>query len=106
MTSIADGAVHIQTSSESVPSTPSWFGEVVLLTAHLRKHDILSKIAERVSFAHGLRNVYDFPSSSPRLRYAHRTAALLRARRPDESESKKDQCLRYNGAAKEVVCFS
>jgi hypothetical protein len=26
MTSIADGAVHIQTSPESVPSTPSWFG--------------------------------------------------------------------------------
>jgi len=27
MTSIADGSVIIQTSSESVPSTPSWFGE-------------------------------------------------------------------------------
>ena len=26
MTSIADGSVIIQTSSESVPSTPSWFG--------------------------------------------------------------------------------
>jgi len=27
MTSIADSSVMIQTSSESVPSTPSWFGE-------------------------------------------------------------------------------
>jgi hypothetical protein len=37
MTSIADGSVHIQTSTESVPSTPSWFGEVVLIVGHLRK---------------------------------------------------------------------
>jgi hypothetical protein len=27
MTTIADGAVRIQTSAESIPSTPSWFGE-------------------------------------------------------------------------------
>jgi hypothetical protein len=27
MTSIADGAVCIQTSSESIAATPSWFGE-------------------------------------------------------------------------------
>jgi len=27
MISIADGSVRIQTSSESVPATPSWFGE-------------------------------------------------------------------------------
>ena len=32
MTSIADGSVKIQTTSESVPSTPSWFGEVVLIS--------------------------------------------------------------------------
>src|SRR5438445_581892 len=51
MTSIADGSVIIQTSSESVPSTPSWFGEVVLMAAHLRKHDVLSKISEQVRFA-------------------------------------------------------
>ena len=48
MTSIADGSVQIQTSAESVPSTPSWFGEIVLLAAHLRKQGILSKISERV----------------------------------------------------------
>ncbi len=31
MTSIADGSVNIQTTSESNPSPPSWFGEVVLM---------------------------------------------------------------------------
>jgi hypothetical protein len=51
MTSIADGSVIIQTSAESVPSTPSWFGEVVLLAAHLRKHGVLTKINEGVRFA-------------------------------------------------------
>jgi hypothetical protein len=51
MTSIADGSVQIQTSAESVPSTPSWFGEVVLLVGHLRKQGILSQISERVRFA-------------------------------------------------------
>ena len=54
MTSIADGSVTIQTSSESLPSTPSWFGEVVLLAAHLRKHGVLTKISERVRFARRL----------------------------------------------------
>src|SRR6266481_1297230 len=51
MTSITDGSVIIQTSSESVPSTPSWFGEVVLMAAYLRKHGVLTKISERVRFA-------------------------------------------------------
>jgi hypothetical protein len=51
MTSIADGAVSIQTSSESVPSTPSWFGEVTLLVSYLRQHGVLTKISERVRFA-------------------------------------------------------
>ena len=51
MTSIADGSVIIQTSSESFPSTPSWFGEVVLMAAYLRKHEVLTKISERVRFA-------------------------------------------------------
>lgn len=50
MTSIADSAVLNQTSSVSVPSPPSWFGEVVLIAAHLRQHGVLSKISERVLF--------------------------------------------------------
>jgi hypothetical protein len=63
MTSIADGSVSIQTSSESVPSTPSWFGEVVLMAAYLRKHGVLTKISEGVRFARrrfGRYEVIDF----------------------------------------------
>jgi hypothetical protein len=37
MNSIADGLVIIQTSCESVPSTPSWFGEVALIAEHRRR---------------------------------------------------------------------
>jgi hypothetical protein len=51
MTSIADSAVTIQVSSQSVPSTPAWFGEVVLMVHSLRKQSVLSAIAERVRFA-------------------------------------------------------
>ena len=51
MTSIADNTVKIQTTSESNPSTPAWFGEVVLISRYLQKHDVLSKINEHVRFA-------------------------------------------------------
>ncbi len=51
MTSIADNSVKIQTTSESNPSTPAWFGEVVLISSYLRKHGVLSKINEGVRFA-------------------------------------------------------
>jgi len=51
MTGIVDGSVIIQTSCESVPSPPSWFGEVVLMVEYLRKHGVLTKINERVQFA-------------------------------------------------------
>jgi hypothetical protein len=63
MTSIADGSVIIQTSSESVPSPPSWFGEVTLIAAYLRKQGVLTKISERVRFARrrfGRYEVIDF----------------------------------------------
>jgi hypothetical protein len=63
MTSIADGAVIIQTSAESVPSTPSWFGEVTLMAAYLRKHGVLTKISERMRIARrrfGRYEVIDF----------------------------------------------
>ncbi len=50
-TSIADGSVIIQASAESAPSTPSWFGEVVLMAKYLQKHDVLAKISEQVRFA-------------------------------------------------------
>src|SRR5712692_10314171 len=48
MTSIADVSVGIQTSSESVPSTPSWFGEAALLIPYLRKQGVLSAINSQV----------------------------------------------------------
>jgi len=63
MNSIADGAVIIQTSAESAPSTPSWFGEVALIVGYLRKHGVLSKISGRVRFARrrfGRYEVIDF----------------------------------------------
>jgi hypothetical protein len=84
MSSIADGSVHIQTSSQSVPSTPPWFGEVVLIAAHLRKHGILAKISERVHFARrrfGHYEVIDFLAVQIALRHQWRAHAgsFLRA---------------------------
>ena len=63
MNSIADGAVRIQTSSESRPAMPCWFGEVTFIVGHLRQQGILSKISERVRFARrrfGRYDVIDF----------------------------------------------
>jgi hypothetical protein len=51
MTSILDSQVHIQTSAESVPAPPSWFGEAVLLIGYLRKQGVLTKVGEQVHFA-------------------------------------------------------
>ena len=63
MNSIADGSVIIQTSSKSVLSTPSWFGEATLIVEHLRKQGVLSAIRERVRFTRrrfGRYEVIDF----------------------------------------------
>jgi hypothetical protein len=63
MTSIADGAVKIQTTSESRFSTPSWFGEIVLISRYLRMYGVLSKINEQIRFARkrfGRYEVIDF----------------------------------------------
>src|SRR5258708_28018416 len=51
MNSITDSVVTIQTSSQSLPSTPCWLAEVVLLIHHLRKQGVLSAIAQQVHFA-------------------------------------------------------
>jgi hypothetical protein len=59
MTSIADSAVIIQLSSRSVPSPPSWFGEVALIVEHLRKQGVLTAINERVRFARRRFGHYD-----------------------------------------------
>jgi hypothetical protein len=52
MDSSADGSIIVQTSCQSVPSTPAWFGDMALIVQHLRKHDQGHvAIAERVRFA-------------------------------------------------------
>ena len=51
MTSIADGSVIIQTSEESVPALPSWFGEVAAFAQVLTHTAILKTIQEKVLFA-------------------------------------------------------
>src|SRR5712691_233919 len=63
MTSISYSAVTIQTSSQSVPSTPGWFGEATLIVHYLRQQGVLDAIAEQVRFARrrfGRYEVIDF----------------------------------------------
>jgi len=63
MSSSTHVSVAIQTSSESVPTPPAWFGEVVLIVEYLRKHGVLTKINEGVRFARrrfGRYEVIDF----------------------------------------------
>jgi hypothetical protein len=84
MTSIADSSVIIQTSSESVPSTPCWLGEVVLIVHHLRKLGVLDAITSQVRFARrrfGHYEVIDFLAVLAGLRHEWRThpGGVLRA---------------------------
>jgi hypothetical protein len=61
--SMIDSAVSIQTSSHSVPSTPCWFGEAVVIAQYLRRRNVLAKISEQVRFARrrfGRYEVIDF----------------------------------------------
>src|SRR2546427_8061061 len=63
MTSISNSPVTIQTSTQSVPATPSWFGEAVLIVHYLRKLGVLDALAEQVRFARrrfGRYEVIDF----------------------------------------------
>src|SRR5229473_3415742 len=63
MTTIAYSPVNIQTSVQSVPSIPAWFGEVTLLAHHLSRQKILERISEQVRFARrrfGRYEVIDF----------------------------------------------
>jgi hypothetical protein len=78
LTSIADVSVCIQTSSESVPSTPSWFGEVARIIPSLRKHGVLSAINSQVRLARrrcGHDEVIDFLAVLAGLRNPRRTHA-------------------------------
>jgi hypothetical protein len=63
MTTIAYSPVNIQTSVQSVPSIPTWFGEVTLMAHHLNRQKILECISEQVRFARrrfGRYEVIDF----------------------------------------------
>src|SRR6266568_1912992 len=63
MTSIAHSPVSIQTSEHSAPLPPPWFGEVVLIAAHLRKQGVFDAITQQVHFARrrfGRYEVIDF----------------------------------------------
>src|SRR5258708_1411014 len=63
MISIDSCPVTIQTSAQSMPSTPGWMGEVALLSHSLRQQGVLSAIAEQVRFARrrfGRYEVLDF----------------------------------------------
>lgn len=70
MTSIADGSLHIQTSSETQIATPCWLGEIALVASHLQKQGILNKISEHIRFARrrfGRYEVLDFLAVLARL---------------------------------------
>src|SRR3989440_12810136 len=51
MTTIAYSPVNIQTSVQSVPSIPDWFGEITLMAHHLQQQGVLAAIEEQVHFA-------------------------------------------------------
>ncbi|GHO90466.1 hypothetical protein KSF_005140 [Reticulibacter mediterranei] len=54
-----DSEIFIQTSSQSVPSTPSWFGEVTVIAHYLRHLGVLADISERVRLARRRFGHYD-----------------------------------------------
>jgi hypothetical protein len=54
-----DSSVIIQTSSQPVPSTPSWLGEVAVIAQYLRHIGVLTTIGERVRFARRRFGYYD-----------------------------------------------
>src|SRR2546425_4331843 len=63
MTTIVYSPVTIQTSAQSVPSIPDWFGEITLLAHHLQQQGVLAAIEEQVRFARrrfGRYEVIDF----------------------------------------------
>ncbi len=59
MSSIASGAVSIHTSPQSVPSIPSWLGEVSIVAHYLSQLGILEALSEHVRFARRRFGHYD-----------------------------------------------
>src|SRR2546421_9652691 len=56
---MASSNVEIQTSPESVPSMPSWMGELTIVAHYLTQLGLLEQIAERVRFARARFGTYD-----------------------------------------------
>ena len=59
LTSMTSSAVAIQFSPQSVPSVPSWFGEVTVMARALAHFGVLTHIQERVRFARPRLGTYD-----------------------------------------------
>ena len=59
MTTLPAPLVDIHTSPHDVPSTPSWFAEVILLARHFTQRGILAAVAENVRLARGRAGHYD-----------------------------------------------
>jgi hypothetical protein len=59
MTALASSPVTIQTSGQSVPRVPGWFGEVAVIAHYLRHVGVLATIEERVRFARRRFGHYD-----------------------------------------------
>jgi len=59
LTSIANSPLNIQTCSQTMPSTPSWFGEVTVIAHFLKRQGVLSALEERVRFARRRFGHYD-----------------------------------------------
>jgi len=56
---MTDPVVQIQVDPTNLPSTPPWFGEVVVVTHALQQHGILKAIEERVRFVRSRMGKYE-----------------------------------------------
>lgn len=59
MSSMSQGSVTIQTSPDSVPTMPAWFGEVTVIAHHLQLQGVRAAIEERGRFARRRFGHYD-----------------------------------------------
>ena len=59
MSRIVASNLTIQTTAQSAPATPAWFGEVTLIASYLTRQGILTAIAEQVRFARRRFGHYD-----------------------------------------------
>jgi hypothetical protein len=59
MISITHFPVEIQTSPQEVPSVPSWFGEVAIVAAFLKKEGVLEAITQQVHLKRGRMGRYE-----------------------------------------------